>query len=178
MNVLKLFQEFLSFKANQREIKVHKKWTLSSGQYYIRFPAFQKMTTADRESHETNGIGAWLSPGPAFFRHTGRCIDVDKMWTAINHRVAQEKKESFSRVYSSHGGSRQFAAVSLSPADNGSLSGSLCSLVERTRRLPNTNPRTHSRIIQKTAFLSLSLSLSLYLYLLLALVTLTSEYCE
>lgn len=70
---------------------------------------------------------ARLSPGPAFFRHTGRCIDVDKTRLAINHRVVREKKESFSPVYSSHGGSRQFAAVSLSPTDNGSLSSSLCS---------------------------------------------------
>lgn len=125
------------------------------GERYVGFPCW-KRRMADG-GPERNGAG--LSPGPAFFRHRGRCIDVDKTRTAINHRVAREKKESFGPVYSSHAGSRQFAAVSLSPADNGSLSGWLCSPVERTRGRIRIRGRIHG-LFKRRPSLRLSLSLS------------------
>ena len=109
------------------------------------------------------------------------CIDVDKSRTAINHRLSRrgrkkkkrererekKKEESFrtSRVYSSHGGSRQFAAVSLSQADNGSLSAALCSPVERTRyariRIRGRIQTDYSKVFFLFLFVPLSLSLSL-----------------
>lgn len=116
-------------------------------------------------------VGARLSPGPRILPSQGPvCIDVDKSRTAINHRLSRrgrgEKKEgkkkggkfSYHGVYSSHGGSRQFAAVSLSQADNGSLSNAFCSPVERTRY---ARIRIRGRIHGLFKGFSLSLFLSL-----------------
>ena len=108
---------------------------------------------------------------PAFFRHRGRCTST---LTRVGRRLIiaslveeEEKKErgkkggkfSYHGVYSSHGGSRQFAAVSLSQADNGSLSAALCPPVERTR---DARIRIRGRIhgLFKGFFLFFSLSLS------------------
>ena len=118
---------------------------------------------------------------PAFFRHRGRCAST---LTRVGRRLIiaslveeekrrkerereKKKEESFrtSRVYSSHGGSRQFAAVSLSQADNGSLSAALCSPVERTRyariRIRGRIQTDYSKVFFLFLFVPLSLSLSL-----------------
>ena len=105
---------------------------------------------------------------PAFFRHRGRCAST---LTRVGRRLiiaslVEEEKRRKERERERKKRRKVFVpVVSLSQADNGSLSAALCSPVERTRyariRIRGRIQTDYSKVFFLFLFVPLSLSLSL-----------------